>query len=128
MHLLEIIVLRGLTLIPMQVLGFEPAAIYAYLILVYFYATYVHANLRFDVEWVKTVLVTPRFHHWHHGIEKEAIDVNFSIHFPIFDRLFGTYYMPEGKWPSGYGIGGDPVPKGLLRQFAYPLLPNKKAQ
>jgi len=32
----------------------------------------------------------PRFHHWHHGIEEEAIDVNFAIHFPWLDRLFGT--------------------------------------
>ncbi len=45
-------------------------------------------------------------------MEKEAIDVNFAIHFPFLDRLFGTYHLPEGKWPKGYGIKGNPVPKG----------------
>jgi sterol desaturase/sphingolipid hydroxylase (fatty acid hydroxylase superfamily) len=66
--------------------------------------------------------VTPRFHHWHHGIEKEAIDVNFAIHFPLFDKIFGTHHMPENnRWPSGYGIGGHPVPKGYWQQFLYPF-------
>lgn len=121
MHVMEIIVLRGITIIPMYVLGFVEPAIYAYILVVYLYATYVHANLKFDIEWLKPLIVTPRFHHWHHGIEKEAVDVNFAIHFPIFDRLFGTYYMPKDKWPSGYGVGGHPVPSGYIKQFLYPF-------
>ena len=121
MHVMEIILLRGVTIIPMYVLGFSETAIYAYILVVYLYATYVHANLKFDIEWLKPVLVTPRFHHWHHGIEKEAVDVNFAVHFPIFDRLFGTYYMPVKKWPCGYGVGGHPVPSGYLKQFLYPF-------
>lgn len=121
MHLVEIVVLRGLTIIPMYALGFAVEAIYSYLVIVYLYATYIHANLKWDVEWLKPVLVTPRFHHWHHGIEKEAVDVNFAIHFPLFDRLFGTYYMPKGQWPAGYGVGGHPVPGGYLKQMLYPF-------
>ncbi len=121
MHVVEIICLRGLTVIPMTVLGFDQSMIYVYLIVVYLYATYIHSNIKFDLEWIKPILVTPRFHHWHHGIEKEAIDVNFSIHFPLFDRLFGTYYMPKGKWPSGVGVNGHPVPSGYWKQFIYPF-------
>lgn len=85
------------------------------------YSTYIHSNVRFDVEWLKPYIVTPRFHHWHHGVEDEAIDVNFAIHFPVYDRLFGTYYMPTGRWPSGYGVGGHPVPGGFIQQFIYPF-------
>jgi sterol desaturase/sphingolipid hydroxylase (fatty acid hydroxylase superfamily) len=121
MHIVEIICLRGFTVIPMYVLGFNTSALYAYLIVVYLYSTYIHSNLKFDIEALKPFVVTPRFHHWHHGVEQEAIDVNFSIHFPIYDRLFGTYYMPPGKWPTGYGVGGHPVPPGFKRQFLYPF-------
>lgn len=121
MHIIEIVCLRGLTIIPMYVLGFVESAIYAYILLVYLYATYVHANVRFDIEWLKPLIVTPRFHHWHHGIEKEAVDVNFAVHFPIFDRLFGTYYMPKDSWPSGYGVSSNPVPSGYLKQMLYPF-------
>jgi sterol desaturase/sphingolipid hydroxylase (fatty acid hydroxylase superfamily) len=121
MHLFEIIGLRAMTIIPMYVLGFAENALHLYILLVYLNATFVHANVRFNVEWLKPLIVTPRFHHWHHGIEKEAIDVNFAIHFPWLDKLFGTYYMPPHQWPSGYGIGNHPVPNGYWQQFIYPF-------
>jgi sterol desaturase/sphingolipid hydroxylase (fatty acid hydroxylase superfamily) len=121
MHFLEIIVLRSATVIPMFVLGFSETAMNSYILLVYLYSTFVHANLNWRFPFIERVLVTPRFHHWHHGLEREAIDVNFAVHFPILDRLFGTYHLPEGRWPEGYGIGGHPVPKGYLAQFKYPF-------
>jgi sterol desaturase/sphingolipid hydroxylase (fatty acid hydroxylase superfamily) len=65
--------------------------------------------------------VPPRFHHWHHGLEKEAIDVNFAIHFPLLGRLFGTHHLPKEKLLEGYGIGGHPVPLGYVKQFKYPF-------
>jgi sterol desaturase/sphingolipid hydroxylase (fatty acid hydroxylase superfamily) len=121
MHFIEIVVLRGTTVIPMFVLGFNDAAMHAYILLVYVHSTLVHANLGWNLEWLGRVFVTPRFHHWHHGVEREAIDVNFAIHFPILDRLFGTHHLPRGEWPKGYGIEGNPVPVGYWRQFWYPL-------
>ena len=121
MHFLEIIILRGTTVIPMYLLGFATPALYAYVLLVYVHSTFIHANIGWNFDHLGHVLVTPRFHHWHHGIEKEAIDVNFFIHFPLLDRLFGTYHLPPGQWPTGYGIEGHPVPEGYLKQFLYPL-------
>lgn len=122
MHIFEIVGLRAMTIIPMYTLGFAQSALYIYIFFVYLNATFIHANVRFNVEWLKPFIVTPRFHHWHHGIEREAIDVNFSIHFPWIDKLFGTYYMPAKQWPKGYGISGHPVPNGYWKQFRYPFV------
>ena len=121
MHFAEIIILRGLTVIPMLVLGFRDVAVHAYILMVYVHSAFVHANVGWNLEWLGRFLVTPRFHHWHHGIEREAIDVNFAIHFPLLDRLFGTYHLPEGQWPQGYGIEGHPVPRSYWKQFWYPF-------
>lgn len=121
MHFLEIVVLRGFTAIPMFAAGFAPSAVQAYLLIVYLYSAFIHANLRWNLGWMERWLVVPRFHHWHHGVEREAIDVNFAIHFPWLDRLFGTHHMPADRWPEGYGIGGHPVPRGYWRQFLYPF-------
>lgn len=126
MHFLEIFALRSMTVIPMYVLGFSDGAMHSYIFLVYLYSTFVHANLNWRLPIIDKVLVTPRFHHWHHGIEAEAVDVNFAIHFPLLDRLFGTYFLPENKWPRGYGIDGHPVPKGYLSQFKYPFVRHVK--
>ena len=126
MHFLEILALRSSTVIPMFVLGFSSAAMNTYIFMVYLYSTFVHANLNWRFPVVEKFLVTPRFHHWHHGIEEEAIDVNFAIHFPLLDRLFGTYHLPKDKWPSGYGVGGHPVPLGYLAQLKYPFQRERK--
>jgi len=121
MHFIEILVLRGTTVIPMTVLGFGATAMHIYILLVYVHSTFIHANVRWNFDRLGRFLVTPRFHHWHHGIEREAIDVNFAVHFPLLDRLFGTFFLPRGKWPEGYGIAGHPVPRSYWRQFWYPF-------
>ena len=122
MHLMEIVFLRGLTVIPMYVLGFSEPALYAYLVFVFILSALVHSNVRLQFGPLERFIVTPRFHHWHHGIEQEAIDVNFAVHFPVLDRVFGTYFLPsDGRWPGGYGIANHPVAKGFLRQLAYPF-------
>lgn len=121
MHLLEVVLLRGVTVVPMFVLGFDQQAIYTYVAIVYMYSTYIHSNVRLDSEFISPILTTPRYHHWHHGKEKEAININYAIHFPIIDRIFGTYYMPPKKWPSIYGVVDNTVPKGFVRQFLHPF-------
>ncbi len=120
MHFFEIILLRGVTSLPLLTFGFAPSVMQAYVGFVYIYASLVHANLRGDFNWLGRFVVTPRFHHWHHAIEAEGVDKNFAIHFPFIDRLFGTYYLPESAWPSGYGVP-EMVPKGYGAQFAYPF-------
>ncbi len=125
MHLFEVIMLRAFTTLPMYVLGFAEAPLYAYIFFVYLMSVFIHANLRLPLGWLQYVIATPRFHHWHHGLEEEAIDVNFAIHFPIIDMAFGTFHMPGDRWPEGYGVGGHPVPKGFFRQFLYPFRKDK---
>jgi sterol desaturase/sphingolipid hydroxylase (fatty acid hydroxylase superfamily) len=121
MHFMEIIILRGTTVIPMLLLGYTQTAIQCYILVVYVLSTFIHSNVGWNFNWLGKFFVTPRFHHWHHGMDKEAIDVNFAIHFPQLDRLFGTYYLPKDQWPAGYGIEGHPVPVGYWKQFWYPF-------
>ena len=83
MHVVEIVCLRGFTIIPMYALGFHEWALKAYILYIYLHSTFIHANVRFEFGWLKHILATPQFHHWHHGIEKEAIDVNFAATLPV---------------------------------------------
>ena len=121
MHFVEIILLRGVTSLPLLTFGFAPSVMQAYVGMVYIYASLVHANLRGDFDWLGKWVVVPRFHHWHHAIEVEGVDKNFAIHFPWLDRLFGTYYLPKGAWPTGYGVP-EQVPSGYLPQMKYPFV------
>jgi sterol desaturase/sphingolipid hydroxylase (fatty acid hydroxylase superfamily) len=121
LHLVDIVLTRGLSFVPLYVLGFAPAALYAYLVFVSFHAVFIHANVRFRFRAIEWLVVTPRFHHWHHAAAPEAVDRNFAIHLPVIDRLFGTCYFPDGRWPQAYGLGDRVVPSGWLRQLVWPF-------
>lgn len=121
LHLIDVIVTRGLVLLALLVAGFAQEAVYAYLALVSFHAVFIHANFAPRWDWLERWVAMPRFHHWHHGVEPEARDVNFAVHLPMIDRWFGTYHMPEGRWPSGYGIAGERAPEGWARQLVWPF-------
>jgi lathosterol oxidase len=120
-HFVDILVTRGLILIPMTLLGFSQSVLAAYLVFVSFHATFSHTDFRPRVKWLEPYFVTVRYHHWHHAAHREAADVNFAIHFPFIDRLFGTQYLPEDAWPERYGLIGATVPNGFFRQFIAPF-------
>jgi sterol desaturase/sphingolipid hydroxylase (fatty acid hydroxylase superfamily) len=63
-----------------------------------------HANVDFGLpKPLCYLLVSPRFHRWHHAKEAEAVDKNFCLIFPFLDLLGGTYYCPE-RMPRAYGL------------------------
>lgn len=121
MHFVEIVLLRGVTSLPLFTLGFSPSVMQAYIGFVYVWSSLLHANLRGDFNGLGHWIATPRFHHWHHGLEQEAVDVNFAIHLPLFDKLFGTFHLPEGRWPKDYGVP-EAVPNGYWAQLKYPFV------
>lgn len=122
LHLVDIVITRAVGFVPVYVLGFAPGPTYAYLVFVSFQAILIHANVSFAFGPLRYLLATPQFHHWHHAAESEAVDKNFAVHLPVIDWLFGTFYLPGRRWPSRYGLEGDPVPEGYGRQLAYPFL------
>jgi sterol desaturase/sphingolipid hydroxylase (fatty acid hydroxylase superfamily) len=121
LHLVDVIVTRGLVLLPLVVLGFDQRAVYAYLALVSFHAVFIHANFAPRAAWIERWVAMPRYHHWHHAIEPEAVDRNFAVHLPMIDRWFGTHHLPGDAWPSGYGVAGLDAPQGYFRQLVWPL-------
>lgn len=126
-HFVDILITRGLILIPMTLLGFSQAVMAGYLVFVSFHATFSHTDFRPRVRWLEPYFVTVRYHHWHHAAHPEAVDVNFAIHFPFIDRLFGTYHLPKDAWPERYGLLGSSVPAGFFAQFLAPFARKKAA-
>jgi lathosterol oxidase len=118
-HFVDDTLVRGFILVPMMLM-FSQTIILVYLVFVTLHATWTHCNCRLNVKWLEPFLVMPRYHHWHHTSQKEAIDRNFAIHFPWIDRLFGTYYYPD-HWPEKYGLDEELIPDGFIRQTWQPF-------
>jgi len=119
LHLVDIVVTRGLSFVPLYVLGFAQPPVFAYVLFVSFQAVLIHANVRWRFGPVRWLLATPQYHHWHHAVE--PVDVNFAVHLPLIDAVFGTLYLPRDGWPGAYGLAGRPVPEGYWTQLAYPF-------
>ncbi len=120
-HILETLITRTLVLGPIFLLGFSKEVIDAYIIVVGFQAVFNHANVSVRLGPLRYLIVTPNFHHWHHSQDQEALDRNYAAHYAFLDHLFGTAVNSPKRWPERYGVLGDYVPKGFLRQLAFPF-------
>lgn len=120
LHLVDVVVTRALVLLPLAVLGFTPAAIYAYLTFVSIHAVFIHANFAPRARCLERVLVMPHFHHWHHADAPEAVNRNYAVHLPWLDHVFGTAYAPPA-WPGTYGLVGETAPAGVAAQLLWPF-------
>lgn len=121
LHLVDAIVTRGLTYVPVFVLGFSQNAIYVYVFIVAAQATFIHANVRWEFRAIRRAVATPAFHHWHHSADPAAVNKNFAVHTPIWDLVGGTYYLPD-RWPDSYGLhDGGGVPGRWVSQLLHPF-------
>jgi sterol desaturase/sphingolipid hydroxylase (fatty acid hydroxylase superfamily) len=121
-HLVEILATRTLVLAPIYIFGFSKNVIDAYIIVVGFQAVFNHCNVNVRLGPLRYILVTPNFHHWHHSQDKEALDTNYAAHYSFLDYLFGSAAKSDKIWPEKYGVLGDYVPNGFLKQLKFPFV------
>jgi sterol desaturase/sphingolipid hydroxylase (fatty acid hydroxylase superfamily) len=106
---------------PLLLLGFNPTATLSTAPVLTLYAIFLHANVDWDFGRFRSIIASPVFHRWHHSKDREAWDKNFAGLLPMWDILFGTYYMPAGRKPENFGID-DPMPAGFWGQLWQPFV------
>ncbi len=85
-----------------------------------FLGLFFHANVRLRLRWLDKIFANPEFHHWHHANEADAIGHNYAPAIPLWDLLFGTFFMPSGgRRPRFYGVN-EYMPDHMLGQLSYP--------
>ena len=120
LHIVEVIMTRLVATLPIFLLGFHTSAVFAYLVFISFHAIFIHSNVRFRFPYLRWLIATPEFHHWHHSSEKPAIDKNYAAFIPLYDVLFKTIYMPN-HLASTYGTVGYKIPNSFTQQFMWPF-------
>jgi sterol desaturase/sphingolipid hydroxylase (fatty acid hydroxylase superfamily) len=116
--------LDGVFLAPAFVLllvaGFSPQFSGALVVVQIVTGLFLHANVQWRWRPLHRIVITPEFHHWHHANEPSAHNSNYSVFLPLWDLVFGTYYMPADRRPQRYGVD-DRVPDGIAAQLWHPL-------
>jgi sterol desaturase/sphingolipid hydroxylase (fatty acid hydroxylase superfamily) len=120
MHPVNDFVTRTCQVVPAILLGFSLKAVLYTVPYLVFFVIMLHSNLRWDFGPLKWVIVSPRYHRWHHTKDEEGLDKNFAGLFPIWDVLFGTAHFPPRE-PERFGVNHDPPPETLWGQLLYPF-------
>jgi len=84
-------------------------------------SAFVHANLNWTLGPFRYVMAGPVFHRWHHTAADRGGSKNFAGTFPIWDLMFGTFYMPANELPDAYGIEDKSFPGSFGGQMVYPF-------
>mgnify|MGYP000022186066 FL=1 len=120
LHIVEVLMTRFIATLPIFLLGFHTSAVFAYLVFISFHAIFIHSNVRFRFPYLRWLIATPEFHHWHHSSEKPAIDKNYAAFIPLYDVIFKSIYMPN-HLASVYGTVGYKIPNSFVKQFTWPF-------
>ena len=91
--------------LPMAALGFPPEAIFAGILIVLAYQTWLHTELIGKLGPLEAVLNTPSHHRVHHGADDKYLDRNYGGILIVWDRLFGSFQVEE-ETPR-YGLKRD---------------------
>ncbi len=91
--------------IPMVLIGFPPDLVFACVIVVLAYQTWLHTELIGKLGPLEYVLNTPSHHRVHHGCDAKYLDKNYAGILIIWDRMFGSF-KEEEETPN-YGLTTD---------------------
>ena len=111
------------------VIGFSPLAILIAVPLTFIGAAFSHCGADLKGGFLNYLFVTPEVHRWHHAAkvpEGYGYSCNYGVEFPVWDMLFGTFYLPhkDGQAVQPERIGhpdGIPDEKNYLRLLLAPL-------
>ncbi|MTJ53631.1 sterol desaturase family protein [Anabaena sp. UHCC 0253] len=120
-HPLNDIFSRVMQSLPILLLGFSPLSVEIYTPFLIFYLAFTHSNVPWNYGPFRYLIVSPVFHRWHHSKDTEGIGKNFAALFPVFDLMFGTFYLPAGKQPKNFGVHGDAIPEKFGKHLFYPF-------
>ncbi len=125
-HPLEVLVNGFLLVLLLAATGVPLYAILAYGLLQQIHSLFCHANLaippRVD-RWLRWFVVTPDMHAVHHSLRLDEGNSNFSMVFPWWDRLFGSYRAQPQQGREGMRMGvaaGNPA-AGTWGQLRWPF-------
>ncbi len=126
-HALEILVNQTVEYAPIVLLGAPPELVFVKGAIDGIWGMYIHSNIDAGrprkrggrAGWLQKIINGPEMHRWHHSLEYRGDGVNFGTKLAVWDWLFGTAHLPEGK-PPGYGLA-EPYPEGYFAQLWRPF-------
>lgn len=128
-HPIDFALRNVLIFVLLGVVGFNPFAILIAASATLIAAEFSHCGADVKGSFLNYLFVTPEVHRWHHSAtvpEGHKYSVNYSVEFPLWDMLFGSFYLPKTAGipvqPERIGhSGGLPDESSYLKMLLAPL-------
>jgi sterol desaturase/sphingolipid hydroxylase (fatty acid hydroxylase superfamily) len=123
-HPLDLLALLCVEGGPLLLLGIGPDAFLSFLIFRAVYGQIQHCNIALaSPGWLNRVFSSHELHRWHHSTLSAEGNHNYGAALSVWDTLFGSYFLPEGRCFDGpVGIGALPdFPRSYAAQLLAPF-------
>jgi sterol desaturase/sphingolipid hydroxylase (fatty acid hydroxylase superfamily) len=120
-HFVDEIVRTCFIFVPLYALNMKPHAFVLMDLLMAWILGLQHSDLPWSYGSLGRLLVSPAYHQIHHSSDPVDRDKNFSVLFPVWDRLFRTAAAERGT-EMRYGLAEAEYPESFIRQVAVPFI------
>jgi len=107
---------------PFILLSISNEVLALYLLIYSIKGFFQHCNVDVKLGWFNYIISGPELHRWHHSTNIHESNNNYGNHTIIWDILFGTYFLPQGKKVSELGLLNRNYPMSFLRQIQAPFI------
>lgn len=121
-HWMEKTIYTSIQLLPMLVFAVHPRVAFVVGALVTVCGALAHADIKGPGPWLAQVVVTPRFHRWHHAHDDVAAAANFGTALTIWDRLFGTARFDDADPEKLGASGSDLIVDNIVGHQLWPVV------
>ncbi|MCP4330465.1 MAG: sterol desaturase family protein [Alphaproteobacteria bacterium] len=107
--------------LPFIVLGVADEVVALYFV---FYAVngfFQHSNCDVRLGILNQIVAGPELHRWHHALDLEKANHNYGNNLIVWDRLFGTRYLPADTAVKELGLDEPAYPQSFLGQMLAPF-------
>jgi hypothetical protein len=127
-HPLNELVNYCMGVLPCLAIGLPIKAVLTVIPVLMWWAVLVHSDFKTAFGPLGKVLVSPRFHRWHHTHSNQGGNSNFGNFFALWDWMFGTHYLPQERRPEVFGLDVDEMPESYVGQLLYPFGASRPAE
>ena len=80
-----------------------------------------HCNADFNHGFLNHIFATADLHRWHHSTDFEHSNTNFGSNIALWDKVFGTWSLPDTDGPERVGLEDVEMPERFWAHLASPV-------
>lgn len=122
-HFVEMFIFKPIIYIPFAMIGYSVTDYFLFQITVQnVWGFFTHMNIHVKWGFLNYIVNTPETHAWHHAKNiPRHYGVNYASILPLWDLLFGTFYLPKDDEPKIGVPDQKEMPTTFAKQLIYPF-------